>query len=155
MSWAWAGTVAVTASVLGDVVGYGLGRVLGREFVEQHGRWLGYTPSRRDRVKSLFDHWGGLGVFVSRTLASHLSGVLNLLAGASRYRVDAFVVLTIAGRVTWTSAYLGLGYSVGGDLEAAAGFLTNLSFFLISLAVVVASGLVVFAQSSTSLGIKA
>jgi membrane protein DedA with SNARE-associated domain len=148
MSWAWAGAIAVIASVLGDVVGYGLGRVLSREFLEQHGRWLGYTPSRRDRVKSLFDRWGGVGVLLSRTLASHLSAVLNLLAGASRYRLDAFVVFTIVGRLMWTTAYLGLGYGVGGDLEAAAGFLTNLSLFLVSLALLVALGLTGFAQSS-------
>ncbi|MBI2958906.1 MAG: DedA family protein, partial [Betaproteobacteria bacterium] len=141
MSWAWAGTTAVIASVLGDVVGYCLGRVLNREFLEQHGRWFGYTPARQARVESIFDRWGGASVLLSRTLASHLSAVLNLLAGASRYRLDAFVVFTVIGRLMWTSAYLGLGYGVGADLEAAAGFLTNLSFFLISLAVLVAFGL--------------
>ncbi|MBI4207734.1 MAG: DedA family protein [Betaproteobacteria bacterium] len=155
MSWAWAGAIAVIASVLGDMAGYGLGRILSREFLELHGRWLGYTPARRNRVKSLFDRWGGVGVLLSRTLASHLSAVLNLLAGASRYRLDAFVVFTIMGRLIWTSAYLGLGYGAGADLEAAAGFLTNLSFFLVSLAVLVASGLVAFARSSESLRIKA
>ncbi|HLD13454.1 MAG TPA: hypothetical protein VJB18_01925, partial [Burkholderiales bacterium] len=50
MSWAWAAAVAVTASVLGDAVGYGLGRVLSRRFLERHGRWLGYSPARRARV---------------------------------------------------------------------------------------------------------
>ncbi|MBI2290989.1 MAG: VTT domain-containing protein [Betaproteobacteria bacterium] len=148
MSWAWAGAIAVTASVLGDVVGYGLGRVLSKQFLERHGRWLGYTPARRVRVESLFHRWGAVGVLLSRTLASHLSAVLNLLAGASRYRVDAFVVFTIAGRFLWTSAYLGLGYGIGGDLEAAAGFLTNLSLFLVSVALLVALGLAGFAQSS-------
>jgi hypothetical protein len=41
---------------------------------------------------------------------------------------------------------LGLGYSVGSDLEAAAGFLTNLSLFLVSLAALVASGLAAFSR---------
>jgi len=144
MSWAWAGTVAVTASVLGDIAGYGLGRVLDEKFLERHGRWLGYTPARRNRIESLFGRWGGVVVLLSRTLASHLSGVLNLLAGASRYRLDAFVAFTLVGRLLWTSAYLGLGYSVGSDLEAAAGFLTNLSLFLVSLAALVASALAAF-----------
>ena len=155
MSWAWAGAIAVVASVLGDVVGYSLGRMLNRAFLEQHGHWIGYTPARQARVEAIFDRWGGASVLLSRTLASHLSSVLNLLAGASRYRLDAFVAFTIMGRLMWTFAYLGLGYGVGADLEAAAGFLTNLSFFLVSLAVLVAFGLVASAQSSTSLGIKA
>lgn len=55
LSWAWAAALGVIASVLGDAVGYGLGRVLGRRFLERHGRWLGYTPARRDRVALLFE----------------------------------------------------------------------------------------------------
>jgi membrane protein DedA with SNARE-associated domain len=141
MAWAWAGAVAVTASVLGDVVGFGLGRVLSRQFLERHGRWLGYTAGRRTRVESLFARWGGMSVLLSRTLASHLSAVLNLAAGASRYRLATFVVFTVIGRMLWTAAYMGLGYRVGANLEASAGFLTNLSIFLASLAVLLALGL--------------
>ena len=104
MSWAWVAAVAVTASVLGDAVGYGLGRALGRQFLERHGRWFGYSPARQATVVLLFDRWGGLGVFLSRTLVSHLSAVLNLLAGAGHYRLSAFLVLTVAGRTLWTSS---------------------------------------------------
>ena len=147
MSWAWAAAVAVTASVLGDAVGYGLGRVLSRRFLERHGRWLGYSPARRARVALVFERWGGLGVLLSRTLVSHLSAVLNLLAGASRYRLSVFLVFTVVGRILWTSAYLGLGYAVGASLEAAAGFLTNLSIFLVSLAVLVTSGAIALTPS--------
>jgi membrane protein DedA with SNARE-associated domain len=147
MSWAWSAMVAVTASVVGDAVGYGLGRALSRQFLERHGRWLGYTPARRERVALLFDRWGGLGVLLSRTLVSHLSAVLNLLAGAGRYRLSAFLAYTVVGRILWTSAYLGLGYAVGASLEAAAGFLTNLSLLFVSLAVLVASGFAAFMQS--------
>jgi membrane protein DedA with SNARE-associated domain len=150
MNWAWAATVAVTASVLGDAVGYGIGRVLGRRFLERHGRWLGYSPARRDRAALFFDRWGGLGVLLSRTLVSHLSAVLNLAAGASRYPLSAFLVFTVVGRILWTSAYLGLGYAVGASLEAAAGFLANLSIFLVSLAILLASGAVALAPSSGS-----
>jgi len=150
MNWAWAAVVAVTASVLGDAVGYGLGRALSRQFLERYGRWIGYSPARRIRVALLFDRWGALGVLLSRTLVSHLSAVLNLLAGASRYRLSVFVAFTVVGRILWTSAYLGLGYTVGADLEAAAGFLANLSIFLVSLAVLLASGAIALARPSGS-----
>lgn len=147
LSWEWAATVAVSASVLGDAVGYGLGRVLSRQFLDRHGHWLGYSPARRARVALVFERWGGLGVLLSRTLVSHLSAVLNLLAGASRYRLSAFLLFTVVGRILWTSAYFGLGYAVGANLEAAAGFLANLSIFLVSLAVLTASGAVAVARS--------
>ena len=141
MTWASAGAVAVAASVLGDVVAYGLGRLLNEKFLQRHGRWLGYTPARALLVERFFHRWGAVGVLLSRTLASHLSSVLSLLAGAGRYRLDAFVAFTVAGRIVWTLAYLGLGYAAGSDLEAAAGFLTNVSVFLISSAVLAAAAL--------------
>ena len=87
-------------------------------------------------------------MLLSRTLASLLSAVLNLLAGAMRYELTAFLVLTAIGRVMWTSAYLGLGYAVGASLEAGAGFLTNVSILLVSLSVLVMSALVAVASES-------
>ena len=42
-----------------------------------------------------------------------------------------FTAIAVLGRVMWTGAYLGLGYTIGGDFEAATGFLGNLSGFLL------------------------
>lgn len=136
MGWVLATTVAVTASVAGDMIGYWVGRAISGQALERRGRWIGYTPARRQRVEGLFDRLGGVTVFLTRTLVSHLSSVVNLLAGASRYALRGFLAYTVAGRLVWTSAYLGLGYAVGADLEAAASFLGNLSLLLVSLGVV-------------------
>jgi membrane protein DedA with SNARE-associated domain len=142
MNWVLAAIIIVTASVLGDVVGYGLGRLLGREVLERYGRWLGYTPARHARVQLLFDRWGSLTVFITRTFVSYLSSIASLMAGVSHYRLIKFLAIAMLGRVMWTSAYLGLGYSIGGDLEAATAFLTNLSGFLLSLVVLAGSGVI-------------
>jgi undecaprenyl-diphosphatase len=130
------------------VAGYGLGRLLGQQFLERHGRWLGYTDGRRLRLQSLFDRWGAWTILVTRTLASHLSSVLSLLAGLARYRLSVFLAFDIVGRVIWTTAYFGLGYLIGGELEAATGFLTNLSGLLVSLTLLVAAILVASGKDS-------
>jgi membrane protein DedA with SNARE-associated domain len=140
MNWIWAGVVIATASVIGDAVAYAVGRVLGREILEHHGRWFGYTPARRVRAQRLFERWGTLTVFVTRTFVSHLSAIASVLAGMSRYPLGKYLPVTVAGRAAWTAAYFGLGYIIGGDLEAAAGFLANLSGFLLSAIVLVLTG---------------
>lgn len=147
LSWLWASAVAVTASVLGDVAGYGLGHVLGREFLERRGRWFGYTPARRAHIGLLFDRWGVLTVLLSRTLVSHVSGMVNLAAGVSRYRLPEFLAFAIVGRLVWTSGYLGLGYGAGGDWEAATDLLKNVTGFLVLLAILVGLGLATFRRS--------
>jgi membrane-associated protein len=150
ISIGWAGAIALVASVLGDIIGYGVGRVLDREVLERRGRWLGLTALRRIRVEALFERWGGLTVFITRTFASYLSSVANLLAGLSHYPFGKYLAFTLAGRLAWTSAYLALGYAVGTDLEAASGFLTNISAFLLCAVVLLASGSVATGRVSMS-----
>ena len=142
MNWVWASLVIVTASVLGDAAGYGIGRLLGGEILERRGGWFGYTPGRRARVQALFDQWGLVAVFITRTFVSYLSSVASLLAGVARYRLSKFLAVAVVGRLMWAAAYLGLGYAVGSDLEAAASFLTNLSMFLLLLSTLAGSGLI-------------
>jgi membrane protein DedA with SNARE-associated domain len=142
MDWLLAAAIIVIASVLGDLVGYGLGRLLGGELLKRRGGWFGYTPARRGQVQRLFNRWGLLTVFITRTFVSYLSSVASVLAGVAHYRASTFLVVAVAGRLVWAAAYLGLGYAVGSDLEAAASFLTNLSLLLLSLTILAGSGLV-------------
>jgi membrane protein DedA with SNARE-associated domain len=150
MEWPLASALAVTASVLGDLIGYGLGRVFGRELLDRRARWLGLTPDRRARVERLVGRWGALSVLLSRSLVSFLSSAVNLVAGASRYRLAGFAASAIAGRLVWTSAYLGLGYGASGGLDHAAGFLTNLSGFLIALALLAGFAFAAFRRPGAS-----
>lgn len=143
MSGLGASAVAVTGSVLGDLLGYGLGHILGREFLERRGRWIGFTLARRVRVESLLQRWGLLSVVVSRSLLSFLSSAVNLLAGASRYPLRLFLPSDFLGRLIWTSAYLALGYSSGVVVEAASNFLSGLGGLLISLLVLAALGFMI------------
>jgi len=142
IDWFWAVTIVVIASLAGDAVGYSLGRLLSQKFFERHGHWLGYTPMRRARVQALFDRWGLLTVFVTRTFLSYLSSIASLAAGLSHYRLTKFLATALVGRLVWTAGYFGLGYGIGGDWEAATSFLTNLSVLLLLLVVVIGSGAV-------------
>lgn len=142
MEWLLAIAIAIGASILGDVIGYGLGRLLGRHFLEQHGHWMGYTPKRHVRVQALFDRWGAWTILVTRTLASHLSSVVSILAGLARQRLSVFLAFDTIGRVLWTSAYFALGYTIGGNLEAATAFLTNLSILLLLVMLLMAAAVI-------------
>jgi membrane protein DedA with SNARE-associated domain len=144
LNWWWASAVAVVASVLGDVTGYGLGRLAGRGLLARRGRWIGLTPVRLGQVEALFNRWGTLSVVLSRSLLSFLSSAVNLLAGAGRYPMRAFGPSAVVGRLTWTSAYLGLGYGLGTGFEAAADLLSSLSGLLASLAVCAGLGFFVY-----------
>jgi membrane protein DedA with SNARE-associated domain len=81
-------------------------------------------------------------VFATRTLISSLSSPVSLVAGMNHYRLVTFCVLVLLRRIIWTVAYVGLGYSIGGSLESATGFLANLSGLVLSLVVLAGAALV-------------
>jgi membrane-associated protein len=144
MNWLRAAAVVVASSASGDLAGYGLGRLLGREFLERRGRWIGFTTARRAWVELLFQQWGTLTILLSRSLLSFLSSAVNVLAGAGRYRLRVFLLFSIVGRMIWTSAYLELGYGFGVAIEAAADFPNSLSGLLVSLAVLAGLGFMLY-----------
>jgi membrane protein DedA with SNARE-associated domain len=137
---------AITASLLGDLAAYGLGRAGSKRFLERWGRWIGYMPKRQAPAEALFERWGGLAVLLTRTLMSHLSSILSLLAGLHRYRIYPFLAFAALGRVIWTFAYMGLGYVLAGNIDAAAEFLKNVTGLLVSLSVFTVSALLASAH---------
>jgi membrane protein DedA with SNARE-associated domain len=137
LRWEWAAMIIVTASFAGDMIAYGIGRAVSDHFLSRHGRWIGYSPQRRDNIQVLLQKWGGVTVIVSRTLTSSLSSVVSIFAGVSRYRFSHFLVFALVGRLIWTTAYLGLGFWIGGNIDAASQFLGNLSGLLIAVGVLV------------------
>lgn len=152
LRWEWAGIIAVTASFAGDMIAYGIGRAFSDNFLARHGRWIGYSPQRRDNIQGLLQRWGGITVIVSRTLTSSLSSVVSIFAGISRYQFSHFLGFALLGRLIWTSAYLGLGYGIGNNIDAASQFLGNLSGLLIAVGVLVVANAyrVGIKQSKTS-----
>jgi membrane protein DedA with SNARE-associated domain len=154
MDWLTAGAIAILASLVGDMLAYGLGRATSERFLERWGRWLGHTPRRQMRAEALFDRWGGLTILLTRTLISHLSSIVSLLAGLHRYRLYAFLTFDLLGRVMWTAAYMGLGYTLAGSLDAATEFLKNVTGLLLSLSALAAFTLMVLARPSPTRGIN-
>ena len=129
-------------SILGDATGYGLGRAVGQRLFDRRAGWSRHLAERKERAQALFDRWGAVTIVISRTLASHLSSVLSLLAGLARYPLSLFLLLDAVGRVIWTSAYFALGYTIGGNFDTATDFLANVSVLLLCLVVLAGSGLV-------------
>ena len=60
------------------------------------------------------------------------------------YRIHAFLTFALLGRVIWTAAYMCLGYTLAGSLDAATEFLKNVTGLLLSLTALTASAAIVW-----------
>jgi membrane protein DedA with SNARE-associated domain len=114
--------IVVAACAIGDVAAYGLGRIAGVRLLDRHGRWIGLTAGRQARAQDLFERWGAAVILATRTLVSSLSAPVSLVAGVNYYALSTFVALVLLGRMIWTAAYVGLGYSLGSSPESSASF---------------------------------
>src|SRR3954471_9020606 len=64
LSIAGVAAVAFVAAVLGDNLGYLIGRTGGRRVVLRYGRYVFITPERLGRAEKMFDKHGGKVVMV-------------------------------------------------------------------------------------------
>src|ERR1043166_6761117 len=112
-----AGVIAAAAigAILGDNVGYWLGRELGYPLLQRYGRYVGFSETRIKLWQYLFLRHGGKVVFFGRFVAV-LRVLAAFLAGASPREGKSFLIANATGGVLWSLVY-GLGaYLFGATL---------------------------------------
>lgn len=125
---------AALGAVVGDSVGYLIGRKGGRRLLEKYGRWLGITPEKLAKADRYFERHGAKTVFFGRFVAL-LRVLAGPLAGASRMPYRRFLAANVAGAVTWATTMGTLGFFFG---KPVAAFLASLGVWaLVALAVFV------------------
>ena len=111
--------VISAAAILGDSIGYELGRHLGRGWLIQHGQRFGFRQEHLDRVDRFLEHHGGKAVFASHFM--HLMrAMMPFAAGASRMRYWQFLIFNAGGCIVWAATFITLGYFVGASWQVAA-----------------------------------
>jgi membrane-associated protein len=102
--------VVVLAAIIGDTVGYEVGRRIGPRILrsqrqERHRQGL-------ERAQDLLARRGGSAVFLGRFVA-FFRAVMPALAGASRMPYPRFLAFNAAGGLCWGIASVLLGYFAG------------------------------------------
>ena len=111
MSFPLAVAAATAGSLAGNVALYLAARRGGRALVARHGRRVGATPERLERLEAWMDRWGKATVLVARAVPLARSAV-SLPAGLARFRFLSFVVLTTLGSAVWNGVLIGLGWAL-------------------------------------------
>ena len=91
---------ACAGAIIGNLIGFGIGRYLGERVLARHGGRIGLTQRRLAVGRYLFRRHGGTVVFFGRFI-SVLRSFTPLLAGANAMPARQFVAWTIAGGIAW------------------------------------------------------
>jgi membrane protein DedA with SNARE-associated domain len=131
--WLVAGAASAGA-VLGDSIGYLIGRRGGRALLERAGRRFPkhFGPAHLAKAERAFQRWGVWAVFFGRFIAL-LRILAGPLAGALRVPYGKFLAANALGGITWSFGTVFAIYSVG---RAAERWLKDFSWVALALAVV-------------------
>ena len=121
--------VAVTFAVLGDNVGYFLGRRYGRGLLERIGPRIGISLEKIAYAERYYEDHGGKTVFLGRFIPV-VRSVGFLLAGAAKLEWRRFIVYDIAGAAIWGIGHTVLGYFIGATIETWEPYLTRFGVLL-------------------------
>ena len=128
--------VVAVGAVLGDSVGYEMGRWMGRPALVHYGSRFGLSEERVARVDAFFARHGSKAVFLGR-FVGFARALVPFLAGTSRMPYRSFLPYNVLGAVLWASAVTLLGYFLGASWQTAGRWLGRASAVLGGMVVVV------------------
>ncbi|MGE3855445.1 MAG: DedA family protein [Dehalococcoidia bacterium] len=131
--------IAAAAAILGDQVGYAIGRVGGRPLVDGIVRRTGRAGAMR-RAEAFTERWGAPGVFFTRWLVTALGPWVNLSSGLAGFSYPKFLFWDVLGEVVWVAAYVTLGRLFSDRIQDLADLVGSVGWLLLALIVAAASG---------------
>jgi membrane protein DedA with SNARE-associated domain len=112
----WVVATAIVGAVLGDNIGFLIGRRGGRALVERFGAKIGLTPGRLVEFDRFFDRHGAKTVFIARFVTG-LRVFGAILAGTSGLPWGRFLLYNATGAFAWATTFGAVGYFLAYSWE--------------------------------------
>ncbi len=135
--FAWIG------GVVGDNIGYLIGRRLGRVVLLRYGDKVGFTGQRLDRVEAMFARYGPLTVAFARffNVLRQLNGVV---AGTLKMDWWRFLLFNALGCALWVLTWGLAGFYLGEHVSDISRLAHNLGLAGATIAAIVVIGAVIY-----------
>ncbi len=111
---------AAAGAIIGDNVGFIVGRKYGLPLVQRYGKLVGLNEKRLLFGQHMFARHGAKIVFFGRFIAV-LRIFAALLAGVNHYSWRAFLFYNAAGGIIWAAVFGVGGYFFGDAIHRVAG----------------------------------
>jgi len=126
----------IVAAILGEIVGFWIGKRFGHQVLMRYGTRVGFTEERIRVGQWLFVRYGGRFVFIARFFP-FLRNIAAVLAGTNSMAQHSFYFASATAAAAWIITYGLLAYSFGGafvNLASPAAVVLGLAATLIVLA---------------------
>src|SRR5262249_7145112 len=116
----WVIVVAAIAAIVGQAIGYVMGREFGYRLLLRYGPYVRVTESRIKLGEYLFLRHGRKIIVVARFVPL-LRSLAGILAGANRMPWLQFMLANSAGAFAWAAVFGIASYFLGHQVEHVAG----------------------------------
>jgi membrane protein DedA with SNARE-associated domain len=134
-----AGVIAAAAAgaILGDNLGYWIGRKGGRPLVRRFGRYVFVRERELATAERFFQRHGDKTVFFGRFI-SILRAWAAFLAGVNQMRWPVFLFYNAAGGICWSITFGVIGYFLGRTIgvDTIERYASELGYVVLGLVVV-------------------
>lgn len=134
LSIVWVAVCACAAAIVGDNIGYWIGKHYGRALVDRHRQFFRFTDRRERKVRRFFADHGPKAVVIGRFITG-LQTIAAIMAGISHMRWRTFVTWNVIGAIIWASAFSALGYAAGGSVDVIDKYLGVAGLVVLGLAI--------------------
>jgi membrane protein DedA with SNARE-associated domain len=107
--------VGVLSAVIGDNLGFWIGRRYGQEAIERFGQRVLLTHARIEATRRFAARYGAFGIFAARFIPG-LRFMAGPLAGSAGLRPPVFMIAHAHGAAVYAPAMVAAGYAVGYGL---------------------------------------
>ena len=132
----WVIVASSAGAIVGDNIGYGIGRTGGYRLVKRYGRYIGLEENRLRLGQYLFDKHGSKVVFFGR-FVSVLRIFAAFLAGVNRMHWRKFLIFNAAGGIVWSTLYGTAAFLLGKQLVQLSGRV-DFALAIVGVAVIIA-----------------
>ena len=123
-------------AVVGDNIGFAIGRFGGRRLVKRWGRYILLTPERLDKATAFFERHGGKVIAIARFVEG-LRQVNGIVAGTTGMHWAKFLPFNALGAALWVGVWSAVGYFSGSHITTIYDTASRYSTYL-GIAVAVA-----------------
>jgi membrane protein DedA with SNARE-associated domain len=107
--------VGVVSAIVGDNMGYWIGRRYGQKAIQRYGHSLLGGPERLESVRRFITRHGPLGVFAARFITG-IRFLAGPIAGTMGLRPIPFLVANALGALVYVPVVVAAGYAIGYGL---------------------------------------
>ena len=120
---------AASGAILGDNIGFWIGREGGYRLLRRYGRYIRLDERKLKLGQYLFRKHGGKVVFFGRFVAV-LRALAAFLAGTNRLSWQRFLLFNALGGIVWATLYGMGGYLLGKNIDRFTGPLSTITIVL-------------------------